>query len=157
MKFRLLLPLLLIAGLGGSSLGQARIHDDIKEGLLPAPNDFVGCGLSLRYIDDVLDRAYKSESSLIAIVRMRLSSRGVSMARRRMDNLERYIRFRGFTNFNLAVGTREKGNDGIEFYVRGQHIYSLPIRPRDEFNLSICVAPKLSPPKSDISSRISEW
>jgi hypothetical protein len=147
MKYYLWLLLVFIAIFGESGICQTTTNYDIKENLLAQPDGFVNCGLALRFIDDSLDRAYTSKSSFIAIVRMRLTSNTASLARSRMDNLERYIRFRGFTHFQLAAGVNSGKSDQIELYVQGELLYSLSIKKNDKFDLAACVAPKIKLPR----------
>lgn len=113
--------------------------------ILPALTKPINCELALTYIDDALVKANSNKSNLIMIINKRKMT-NVELARTRANNLKKYLRFRGFENFKVAVdfdfdGT---GMEQIEIFVSGQSLYSLPIAPKDKLDLSVCVVgPKL--------------
>ena len=138
--------IILLFLLGATSIivvGQTNTEKTSYDDLLPPLSEPPGCELILRYIDDVLDRAYLNNSNLIVILRMK-NIKSITLARTRLDNLEKYIRFRGFTNFEVALDLDASEVEQFELFVQGERLYSIPIKEKVKLDFSPCVVgPKL--------------
>ena len=129
--------LLLFLVLNYISFGQINSGEILSDGRLPKPEQPVGCGLLLRYIDDSLSRAARNESNVILILRA-TNSNSIKLARARTVNISNYVKFRRFENYEVAFDPRPSANELIDIFVGGKKLYSLPIRTGDKLVLSGC-------------------
>lgn len=136
-RFSLVILLVLTGFMSGVVLGQTDREQTSQTERLPPLSQPVGCGLALRYIDDALAKANSYKSNIILIVKME-NVRDIALARARSNNLRNYIRFRGFKNFEVAVDLNTNGSDQVELHVRGELLYSLPIKRKDKLNFTGC-------------------
>lgn len=110
---------------------QGRADNQSLDDRLPSLKEFVDHGLALRYIDDALAKARAYKSSVIFIIKMK-NSNDISLARMRTKNVRNYVRFRRFENFEVTVDLIASEDDRIDIHVRGEPLYSLPIKKDDK-------------------------
>ena len=90
------------------------------------------CGILRVYIDDSLARAFIRKSNFIVLIKTN-RPRDISLARKRVKSLKNYIRFRGFKDFEVVVDLDARTTERIEFHVKGEVLYSLPIGRKSKF------------------------
>jgi hypothetical protein len=122
----------------GVAFGQTEREQTSQISKLPPFSQPVDCELALLYIDDALVKAHSSKSNVIFIVKMKNVS-SFALARTRANNLRLYLRFRRFTNFQIALAFDTKEAEQVELYVSGERLYSLPIKRNDKLDLGKCV------------------
>ena len=105
--------------------------------LLPPLSRPADCGLAMRYIDDSLNRAFSDSSTIIIIVRMK-NIKHTGLARSRSSNLSNYVRFRGFKRYGVVFDLTANESDRVDIFVRGELLYSLPVKQNDKLSLSDC-------------------
>lgn len=144
MKFTFICILILISSLSGVALGQMGYKQTSEEyNRLPIILETVNCEVALRYIDDALEKAHEKKSNLIVIIKMK-NLKSLKLARTRLDNLKKYIRFRGFKKFEVEVNLDADKTEQVELYIQGELLYSFPIKERDKLDFSVCVVgPKI--------------
>jgi hypothetical protein len=144
MKFTFICILILVSSLSGVALGQTvNKQTSEKYNRLPPALEPVNCESAIRYIDNALERANEKESNLIVIIKMK-ELKSFKLGRTRLDNVKRYIRFRGFKEFEVAVNLDADKTEQVELYIQGELLYSLPIEGRDKLDFSVCVVgPKI--------------
>lgn len=111
--------------------------DNTQRDVLPPLSSPVACGLALRYIDDALARAFTSGATTIFVVRSK-NVQNIALARIRTSNLRSYVRFRGFENFEIAVDLETSEFEQIDIFVRGELLYSLPLKSNDRLKIKNC-------------------
>lgn len=136
-RFSLVILLVLLGSISGVVLGQTGREQTSQTDRLPPLSQPVGCGLVLRYIDDALEKAGSYKSNIILIVKMKNVKDG-ALARTRSKNLKNYIRFRGFKNFEVVVDLDTNEAEQVDLHVRGELLYSLPIKRKDSLVFSGC-------------------
>ena len=132
-KFSLVVVLILMILISAEIFGQTDSEQKSQADRLPPPSEPIGSGLLLRYLDDALDKAYFGKSNLIVIVKTK-DIKNTGLARSRTKNIRNYIRFRGFTNFEVAADLNSKEVEQVELYVSGERLYSLPIKRKNKLS-----------------------
>lgn len=61
-----------------------------------------------------------------------------SLAQTRLKHLKNYMRFRDFKNFAVGVDLDKNATDLVEFYVKGELMYSLQIERNDKLQFGHC-------------------
>jgi hypothetical protein len=105
---------------------------------LPVPVAPIECELVLRFLDDALDRAFKSDSNVIIIIKTK-HPESTLLVRNRTANLRKYLKLRKFEHFEVAVDLDPGVRDEVHIHVRGERLYALPIAAKDKLDLSVCV------------------
>ncbi|WP_212577646.1 hypothetical protein, partial [Vibrio parahaemolyticus] len=108
-------------------LGQKGREQRSQTDRLPPLSQPVDCGLILRYIDEALEKADLYKSNIILIIKIK-DTRNFSLARTRSNNLKNYLRFRGFKDFEVAVDLDPNEAEKVDLHVRGELLYSIPIK-----------------------------
>lgn len=85
------------------------------------------------YFDDALAKAYLSKSKLVLIIKM-TNVKNSPLAQTRLKNLKNYMLFRDFKNFAVGVDLDKNATDVVDFYVKGELIYSLQIERNDKLD-----------------------
>ena len=137
-KFSLVILLILVGGMSGVVFGQTDREQNSQIDRLPSLSQTVNCEVALRYIDDAIEKANSYKSNLILIIKMK-NVTSLALARARSNNLRKYLVYRGFTNFEIAVDANTNGAERVELYIRGERLYSLPIKKKDKLDFSVCV------------------
>lgn len=106
---------------------------------LPEPTGPVGCEEVLSYLDHAIGKAQKSDSNAIFILRMGEST-SIKAARKSILDVKKYMRFRGFSNFEVSADFYETKAESIDMFISGRILYSVPIGRFKSLDLSICVA-----------------
>lgn len=111
---------------------------DVQE-KLPELKKPATCELALRYIDDAIVRMGKdSKTTLIIIVRMSEEEKSLKLSKARIKNIKDYLRGRGISNYEIALGDGTKNYGTYDIYVQGSFLYSMPVGKGKEFNLLRC-------------------
>lgn len=133
-KFCLIISLVLICILSSVAVGQTK-PDQVKQRdlLPPVPSEPINCSLFLNYFDDALTKAYLSKSNLILIIKM-TNVKNRSLAQTRLKHLKNYMLFRDFRNFAVGVDLDKNATDLVDFYIKGELIYSLQIERNDKLD-----------------------
>lgn len=137
-KFCLIISLVLICILSSVAVGQVS-PDQLKQRdlLPPVPSEPISCSLFLNYFDDALAKAHLSKSNLILIIKM-TNVKNRHLAQTRLKHLKNYMIFRGFKNFAVGVDLDKNATDMVDFYIKGELIYSLQIERKDKLQFGHC-------------------
>jgi hypothetical protein len=133
----LVILLVLLGSMSDTVLGQKGREQRSQTDRLPPLSQPVDCGLILRYIDEALEKADLYKSNIILIIKIK-DTRNFSLARTRSNNLKNYLRFRGFKDFEVAVDLDPNEAEKVDLHVRGELLYSIPIKSGDKLDFSGC-------------------
>ena len=139
MKLGLFLTVLLalLGVMSHTALGQTDREKNSQTNLLPPVTQPAGCSLVLRYVDDALFRAPSYKSNVIVIIKMK-NAKNLTLARTRSNNLRWYYRSSEVKNLEVVVDLVSNDLDKIDLYVRGELLYSLPIKNGDKLSFVNC-------------------
>jgi len=129
--------LVLLGSMSITALGQKDLVQSSETKLLPPVSQPANCSLVLRYLEDALEKAGLYKSNVILIIKMK-NTKNMPLARARSSNLKNYIRFLGFKNVEVVVDLESNDVDKIDLHVKGELLYSLPIRNGDKLRFVDC-------------------
>jgi len=131
----LLLSIVLLVFLASSTYGQVTPSPSTE--VLPALTGPVDCELVLKYVDDAIDRAKSTKSTLIFVLKTKKST-SVPVAMTRNRNFRSYALNRGYTAVEAAVDFVEAGAERLDIYLLGKRLYTIPIRANGSFDPMRC-------------------
>jgi len=107
-----------------------------------SPKEPVNCEVANIYTDMVAHLARTSEDTyLIVIARLGAGEKSRRLNTSRLKHVHDFLgNNRGVTKIVTAEGERKRGYGQLEFYVRGELLFTLPIRLNKNIDLGSCNA-----------------